>query len=115
MPAAFFVQQPYPERIISMFNLKQANGWQIFAIIWFGQLVSVMGSGMTRFALMIWAYEQTGKATTLALVGFFAWIPFILLSPFAGVWVDRLDRRWVMIWVNLGECVVTSVVLVLFF
>ena len=98
-----------------MFNLKQSSGLRIFTIIWFGQLVSVMGSGMTRFALMIWAYEQTGQATTLALVGFFAWVPFILLSPFAGVWVDRLDRRWVMILANLGECVVTSVVLILFF
>src|SRR5262249_38689456 len=50
-----------------------------------------------------------------ALLGFFAWIPFIVLSPFAGVWVDRLDRRWVMILASLGECVVTGAVLVLFF
>lgn len=98
-----------------MFHWKQSSGMRIFTIIWFGQLVSVLGTGMTRFALMIWAYQQTGNATTLALIGFFAWVPFIVLSPFAGVWVDRLDRRRIMLVTNLGQCLVTVVVLSLFF
>lgn len=103
------------ERINDMFNWKLSNGMRIFTIIWLGQLVSVLGTGMTRFALMIWAYQQTGQATTLALIGFFAWAPFIVFSPFAGVWVDRLNRRWVMIGANLGQCIVTASVLGLFF
>lgn len=43
-----------------------------FFIIWFGQLVSTIGSSMTSFAIEIWAWEITGKVTTLTLVGFFA-------------------------------------------
>lgn len=39
-----------------------------FTLIWLGQLVSLLGTGMTRFALLIWAYQQTGEATTLALL-----------------------------------------------
>ena len=42
-----------------------------FTLIWFGQLVSTIGSYMTEFALTLWAWEVTGSATALALVGFF--------------------------------------------
>ena len=46
-----------------------------FTIVWFGQLVSLLGSGMTQFALTIWAWQFTGEATALALVGFFTFPP----------------------------------------
>lgn len=64
-----------------------------FLFLWFGQLVSSAGSQMTRFALILWAYEQTGQATSLALLGFSLFAPVLLLSPFAGALVDRFDRR----------------------
>lgn len=47
------------------------NGMRVFTIVWLGQFVSVIGTAMTRFALLIWAYQQTGSATTVALLGFF--------------------------------------------
>ncbi len=97
-----------------MLNTKKLNSMQIFTIIWAGQLVSLLGSRMTRFALMIWAYQQTGSATTLALIGFFAWVPYIVLSPVAGVWVDRLDRRWVLILSDVGSGLLTLLVIGLF-
>ncbi|CAN5537691.1 MFS transporter [soil metagenome] len=97
-----------------MVHTKKLNSMQIFTIIWAGQLVSLLGSRMTRFALMIWAYEQAGSATTLALIGFFAWVPYIVLSPVAGVWVDRLDRRWVLILSDVGSGVLTLLVIGLF-
>ena len=49
--------------------MNHRNGFKTFLIIWFGQLVSLLGSGITRFALLIWAYEQTQNATTVALLG----------------------------------------------
>lgn len=70
---------------------------------------------MTRFALLIWAYQQTGAATTVALLGFFSFLPYILLSPFAGVWVDRLDRRKVMLLADLGAGAITIALLFLYF
>jgi MFS family permease len=84
-------------------NRKPLNGFNVFLIIWAGQFVSTLGTGMTRFVLLIWAYQETGSATTLALLGFFAWLPYVIISPFAGVWVDRLDRRWVLILSDLGS------------
>ncbi len=89
------------------------NGFRTFSVIWFGQLVSLFGTAMTRFALLIWAYQQTGAATTLALLGFFAWLPFIVVSPLAGVLVDRYDRRKMMILADLGAGVSTIGVLLL--
>lgn len=86
---------------------------RIFTIIWLGQLVSMVGTAMTRFALLIWAYQQTGEATTLALLGFFSFAPFVLISPIAGVVVDRLDRRLIMIAADLGAGSMTIALLVL--
>jgi MFS family permease len=85
-----------------MFKYKNKNQWKTFIIIWFGQLISVLGTGMTRFALLIWVYQQTGKATTVALLGFFTFVPYILISPSAGVLIDRFDRRWIMIMSDTG-------------
>ena len=85
-----------------------------FTVIWFGQLVSLLGTAMTRFALLIWAYEQTGKATTLALLGFFSFGLGILLSPIAGVWVDRWDRRLVLLFADLGAGLMTVMILILY-
>lgn len=93
-----------------MVRTKVVTGFQLFSIIWFGQLVSLFGTAMTRFALLIWAYQQTGAATTLALLGFFAWLPLIVISPLAGVLVDRFDRRKIMILADLGAGLSTMVV-----
>lgn len=98
-----------------MFNqLRRLSGMQTFTVVWFGQLVSMLGTAMTRFALLIWAYQQTGDATTLALLGFFSYILFLVFSPVAGVMVDRWDRRWVMLITDLGAGVMTLLMLILY-
>jgi MFS transporter, DHA3 family, macrolide efflux protein len=51
-----------------------------FLIIWIGQLVSSIGSSMTSFAIAIWAWEITGQATSLTLIGFFSLLPSIIFS-----------------------------------
>ncbi len=71
-------------------------------MIWLGQLVSTMGSYMTEFALTLWAWELTGQATPLALVGFSAQLPKLVVNLFAGIIVDRLNRKFLMI---LGDTV----------
>jgi MFS family permease len=85
-----------------------------FTIIWFGQLVSLVGTSMTRFALLIWLFQETNRATDVALLGFFAFVPYVLVSPIAGVWVDRLDRRKIMILADLGAGIMTIGLLILF-
>jgi MFS family permease len=84
-----------------------------FSIVWFGQLVSMIGTGMTRFALIIWAYQLTGQATALALVGFFSFAPVVLFSPLAGAIVDRVPRKLVMIASDLAAGLSTVALLIL--
>lgn len=85
-----------------------------FLIIWFGQVISLLGSAMTRFALLIWAYEHTHQATTIALLGFFAFGPAVLFSPLAGSIVDRYSRRLIMGLADLGAGLMTVVMLALY-
>ncbi len=67
-----------------------------FTIIWFGQLVSTIGSYMTEFILTIWAWETTGSATALALMGFFSQATRIPVTLFAGLIVDHFNRKQLM-------------------
>jgi MFS transporter, DHA3 family, macrolide efflux protein len=55
-----------------------------FTLIWFGQLLSLLGTGVTSFGIAIWAWQVTGQATALALVAAFTFGPTVLLSPLAG-------------------------------
>jgi MFS family permease len=85
-----------------------------FIFIWSGQAISMLGSGMTQFALTIWAYEVTGSATALALVGFFSYAPTVIISPLAGALVDRWNRKLVMMLSDLAAGLSTIVVLILY-
>lgn len=85
-----------------------------FVIVWVGQLVSMLGTGMTRFAITIWAWQVTGEATTLALVGFFSFVPLVALSPVAGALVDRWNRKMVMMFSDLAAGLSTVAIFLLF-
>lgn len=95
-------------------SLKRPSGMTAFTIVWVGQLVSLLGTSMTNFALTIWAFEQTGRATDLALIGFFFVVPLLVVSPFAGAIVDRHNRKLMMMVSDLAAGVVTIVVLILY-
>ncbi|GAB4502010.1 MAG: MFS transporter [Anaerolineales bacterium] len=75
----------------------QPTGFRAFIVIWLGQLISILASGMTGFALSIWMYQKTESATAMGLVQVFYIVPFLLLSPLAGVWVDRYSRKIMMV------------------
>lgn len=68
-----------------------------FLIIWVGELVSSIGSGMTAFALSIYVYQLTGSVTYVSLITLLAFMPTVLLSPLGGILADRYDRRLLMI------------------
>jgi len=73
------------------------NWMKKFLPIWSAQLFSLLGSGLVQFALIWWITQQTGSAAYLAMATLVAVLPEVLLSPFAGALVDRLNRRYVMI------------------
>jgi MFS transporter, DHA3 family, macrolide efflux protein len=100
---------------VNMNNAKpRSAGMGTFIFIWFGQAISMLGSGMTQFALTIWAYEVTGEATALALVGFFSFAPTVIVSPLAGALVDRWPRKAVMMLSDLVAGLTTIAVLYLY-
>jgi len=88
-------------------------GMFAFIVIWIGQLISVLATNMTAFALTIWAFEETGQATALALVQVFFITPFLIISPIAGVMVDRYNRKLMMMLSDLGAGVATVAILIL--
>ena len=72
------------------------KSFQKFLLLWFGELVSSVGSGLTSFGLGVWVFRQTGSAADMALVSLLAFLPTLLLSVPAGVLADRYDRRMLM-------------------
>jgi len=69
-----------------------------FRLFFGGQTISLIGTWMTRIATSWLVYRLTGSALLLGTVSFAGQIPTFLVAPFAGVWVDRLDRRQVLVW-----------------
>jgi MFS family permease len=92
---------------------KRPTGMTAFTIVWAGQLVSVLASSMTQFALTIWAYQETGSALALGAVNTFFLIPFLLLSPIAGAMVDRYDRKLMMMVSDLTAVLATAALLII--
>jgi MFS family permease len=84
-----------------------------FLIFWLGQLVSTIGSNMTKFAIEIWVWEITGKATTLTLVGLFSLLPSIIITPISGLIVDRFNRKLLMMVGDTVAVVSTIIILLL--
>ncbi|GAP61841.1 MFS transporter, DHA3 family, macrolide efflux protein [Ardenticatena maritima] len=93
---------------------SQKPGLRAFFVVWIGQVVSLVGTAMSAFALTIWAWQTTGEATALALVGFFSFAPQILFSPTAGALVDRWNRKVVMALSDLASAVVTAAIWLLY-
>jgi DHA3 family macrolide efflux protein-like MFS transporter len=95
---------------------KRPSGMFAFFVIWLGQIVSVLASGMSQFALTIFMYERTNSATALGLMQVFYITPFLLISPFAGVMVDRYNRKLMMMVSDLGAGLATlGILAVLYF
>ena len=93
-----------------MSEAKQTQGMRIFTLIWLGQVVSLIGSGLTGFALGVWVYKQTGSATQFTWISLSTLLPGLLISPLAGVLVDRWNRRWIIIVCDLLAALTTFVV-----
>ncbi len=90
---------------------------QTFFIVWIGQVISLLGSKLTEFALGFWildqTYQDTGTITQFALTILFMYLPKVVISPLAGVLVDRWNRRSAMIMSDLGTGIVAFAILFL--
>src|ERR1700690_4112473 len=93
---------------------NRLDGMLGFSIVWIGQIVSVLASGMTTFALTIYMYQQTHSATAMAFVQVAYITPFLLMSPIAGVMVDRYNRKLMMMVSDIASGLATLSVFILF-
>ncbi len=93
---------------------QRPQGMRAFTTVWAGQILSLVGSAMTGFALTIWAWQETGSVTSLALVGFFSFTPQIIFSPIAGALVDRWNRKLVMALSDLAAVLSTVAILLIY-
>ncbi len=86
-----------------------------FLVVWVGQLVSITGTALTGFGLQLFVFVETGSVTNLALVALATATPGVVLAPFAGAVVDRVDRRLAMLLADAAAGAATLILAVLFF
>lgn len=92
---------------------NSTSGLDAFWTIWSGQLVSVLGSGITTFALAVWAFQRSGSATQFGAIAMCAVLPGLVLSPVAGPLVDRWNRRTAMLVADTGAALASAGIAVL--
>lgn len=85
-----------------------------YLILWAGQFASSLGSSMTGFAITIWAYEQTGSALALSFSGIALMVPRMIGGVLAGPLIERLNKKRVMLFTDIGAGLCTICMLVLF-
>jgi len=83
-------------------NAPSGSNFSRFLIVWAGQLVSAIGSGLSAFTLSVYAFRTTGLATSYALIVLCAFLPSFVLKPIGGVLADRFDRRLLIVAGDLG-------------
>lgn len=86
-----------------------------FLIVWLGQFISCIGSGLTAFALGIYVFQMTGSATSYSTVMLLAFLPSVLLRPIGGVITDMIGRRLSMIIGDLGSAAGILFILLMMF
>lgn len=73
------------------------DNYKKYIVLWLSQSVSQLGSSMTSFALVLWAYEQSRSALSVSLMSFCNYVPYILVSLFVGAFVDSHRKKSVML------------------
>lgn len=90
------------------------EGLKKYIILWLSQCISQLGSSMTSFALVLWAYGQSGSALSVSLMSFCDYVPYILVSMFVGTFIDRHKKKRIMLVADTIAAVGSLAVLVLF-
>src|SRR5215813_220995 len=81
-----------------------------FGWLWWGQLVSQVGDGITRLALLWFVYSATGSALQTTMVGLLQTLPPVIFGPLIGVYLDRLPKKSLMIASDLMRAVIIGLI-----
>ena len=98
---------------------RESRGWYLirtrdFGLLWWGQVISQVGEGLNKVALLWFVYTLTGSALKVTVVGLLQTVPPLLLGPLIGVFLDRLPKKTVMVWVDLIRTIMTFLIPALF-
>ncbi|MDH5788394.1 MAG: MFS transporter, partial [Candidatus Bathyarchaeota archaeon] len=85
-----------------------------YLAFWVGQLVSLLGSSIAQFVIIWWVTLETGSPLYLSLAALVGFAPAIILSPFAGVFVDRWSRKALIGIVDFLQALATVILILLF-
>ena len=94
--------------------MKQKLFTKNFIFLILGQVSSLIGNYTLKFALSMYVLEQTGSAVIFATLLAVAMIPTIILSPFGGILADRLNKRNIMVTLDILSGIAVLIVLLLF-
>lgn len=89
------------------------KNYKSFILFWLSQCISQLGSAMTSFGLILWTYEQSRSAMSVSLMSFCSYVPYILVSLFAGAFVDRHSKKSIMLISDSIAAICTLTVLAL--
>ena len=108
-------QEPEQATMRSESTDPGSRGWGLvktwdFGLLWWGQVTSQVGEGLNKVALLWFVYELTGSPLMIAMVGLLQTIPPLMFGPIIGVYLDRLQKKKVMIWVDLIRTVFTFLI-----
>jgi MFS family permease len=98
------------------FDIESPGGFRAvlrnttFRNIWFAQLAAQLADKFLLFSLIILAYEISGGSTPVAVTLLTYTVPAVLFAPPAGVIADRLDRKQIMLWCNLGRAAAVALI-----
>ncbi|BCA56179.1 putative Permease, MFS family [Nitrospira sp. KM1] len=96
-----------------------ASGWGLlktrnFGLLFAGQAISQIGDSMNKVALLWFVYELTGSAFKMTVIGLLQTIPPLVFGPLIGVYLDRLRKKPVMIWVDCIRAVLVLLIPLLY-
>jgi DHA3 family macrolide efflux protein-like MFS transporter len=87
--------------------LTDQEKFRSFIFLFIGQMVSLFGSSIVMFAIILWITIETGSATILSITSFLSFAPVIILIPFTGVYADRWNKKKIIIYSDLFQAIFT--------
>jgi MFS family permease len=92
-----------------------SRGWRLiktrdFGLLWWGQTTSQIGEGLNKVALLWFVYELTGSVMKMTMVGLLQTLPPLFFGPLIGVYLDRLPKKAVMVWVDILRAFLTFLI-----
>ena len=91
--------------------MKDERKFSSFILLWATQTLSRLGSSLTPFALILWAYGETGSAFDTALLTVSSYVPYILLSLPVGTLTDRMNKKHLMLLSDTAAALCTLTIL----